>query len=79
MESGVFLPCLDQFMLSPLVTWVSNTGGSDFLTDTEMSNLSSWILFVFQVKTFVPQNGGMHLDLPDLLEGSLLNEIMMQM
>uniref|UniRef100_A0A8C4IJJ3 Coiled-coil domain containing 88Aa n=1 Tax=Dicentrarchus labrax TaxID=13489 RepID=A0A8C4IJJ3_DICLA len=22
MESGVFLPCLDQFMLSPLVTWV---------------------------------------------------------
>lgn len=23
MESGVFLPCLDQFMMSPLVTWVS--------------------------------------------------------
>ncbi|XP_037328735.2 girdin-like isoform X2 [Pungitius pungitius] len=22
MESGVFLPCLDEFMLSPLVTWV---------------------------------------------------------
>ncbi|KAM9770546.1 girdin-like isoform 5-T5 [Menidia menidia] len=22
MESGVFLPCLDQFMLTPLVTWV---------------------------------------------------------
>uniref|UniRef100_A0A3Q1BF59 HOOK N-terminal domain-containing protein n=1 Tax=Amphiprion ocellaris TaxID=80972 RepID=A0A3Q1BF59_AMPOC len=31
MESGVFLPCLDQFMLSPLVTWVKtfvpNDGG----------------------------------------------------
>lgn len=24
MESGVFLPALDDFMLSPLVTWVSS-------------------------------------------------------
>uniref|UniRef100_A0A8D3BJL2 Coiled-coil domain containing 88Aa n=1 Tax=Scophthalmus maximus TaxID=52904 RepID=A0A8D3BJL2_SCOMX len=42
MESGVFLPCLDQFMLSPLVTWV---------------------------KTFVPNDGGLHLDLSELLDG----------
>ncbi|XP_049428383.1 girdin-like isoform X5 [Epinephelus fuscoguttatus] len=29
MESGVFLPCLDQFMLSPLVTWVKTFGPHD--------------------------------------------------
>lgn len=28
MESGVFLPALDHFMLSPLVTWVSSARGS---------------------------------------------------
>ncbi|XP_026159281.1 girdin-like [Mastacembelus armatus] len=51
MESGVFLPSLDQFMLSPLVTWV---------------------------KTFVPNNGGMHLDFNELLDGVFLNDIMAQ-
>ncbi|XP_047435561.1 girdin-like isoform X4 [Mugil cephalus] len=51
MESGVFLPCLDQFMLSPLVTWV---------------------------KTFVPNDGGTHLDFSELLDGVFLNEIMTQ-
>uniref|UniRef100_A0A3B5B0G6 Girdin-like n=1 Tax=Stegastes partitus TaxID=144197 RepID=A0A3B5B0G6_9TELE len=51
MESGVFLPCLDQFMLSPLVTWV---------------------------KTFVPNDGGMHLDFSELLDGVFLNDIMTQ-
>ncbi|XP_019115750.2 girdin isoform X2 [Larimichthys crocea] len=51
MESGVFLPCLDQFMLSPLVTWV---------------------------KTFVPHDGGMHLDFSELLDGVFLNDIMTQ-
>ncbi|CAN9509953.1 unnamed protein product [Ophioblennius macclurei] len=49
MESGVFLSCADQFMLSPLVTWV---------------------------KTFVPGDGGAHLDLPDLLDGVFLNDVM---
>ncbi|XP_035493862.2 girdin-like isoform X3 [Scophthalmus maximus] len=51
MESGVFLPCLDQFMLSPLVTWV---------------------------KTFVPNDGGLHLDLSELLDGVFLSDIMTQ-
>ncbi|KAK5866476.1 hypothetical protein PBY51_020664 [Eleginops maclovinus] len=51
MESGVFLPCLDQFMLSPLVTWV---------------------------RTFVPHDGGMHLDFSELLDGVFLNDIMTQ-
>uniref|UniRef100_A0A3B4VEZ6 Girdin-like n=1 Tax=Seriola dumerili TaxID=41447 RepID=A0A3B4VEZ6_SERDU len=51
MESGVFLPSLDQFMLSPLVTWV---------------------------KTFVPNDGGMHLDFSELLDGVFLNDIMTQ-
>ncbi|XP_040892146.1 girdin-like [Toxotes jaculatrix] len=51
MESGVFLPCLDQFMLSPLVTWV---------------------------KTFVPNDGGTHLDFSELLDGVFLNDIMTQ-
>uniref|UniRef100_A0A3P8QA12 HOOK N-terminal domain-containing protein n=1 Tax=Astatotilapia calliptera TaxID=8154 RepID=A0A3P8QA12_ASTCA len=51
MESGVFLPCLDQFMLSPLVTWV---------------------------RTFVPNDGGMHLDFSELLDGVFLNDIMTQ-
>ncbi|XP_038570145.1 girdin-like isoform X4 [Micropterus salmoides] len=51
MESGVFLPCLDQFMLSPLVTWV---------------------------KTFVPNDGGMHMDFSELLNGVFLNDIMTQ-
>nr|XP_020498489.1 girdin-like isoform X1 [Labrus bergylta] len=49
MESGVFLPCLDQFMLSPLVTWV---------------------------KTFMPNDGGMHLDFSELLDGVFLIDIM---
>ncbi|XP_071360179.1 girdin-like isoform X2 [Trachinotus anak] len=51
MESGVFLQSLDQFMLSPLVTWV---------------------------KTFVPNDGGMHLDFSELLDGVFLNGIMTQ-
>ncbi|XP_032398828.1 girdin isoform X1 [Etheostoma spectabile] len=51
MEIGVFLPCLDQFMLSPLVTWV---------------------------KTFMPYDGGMHLDFSELLDGVFLNDIMTQ-
>uniref|UniRef100_A0A4W6C299 Coiled-coil domain containing 88Aa n=1 Tax=Lates calcarifer TaxID=8187 RepID=A0A4W6C299_LATCA len=51
MESGVFLPCLDQFMLSPLVTWV---------------------------KTFVPNDAGVHLDFSELLDGDFLNDIMTQ-
>ncbi|XP_033950996.1 girdin isoform X3 [Pseudochaenichthys georgianus] len=51
MESGVFLSCLDQFMLSPLVTWV---------------------------RTFVPHDGGMHLDFCELLDGVFLNDIMTQ-
>ncbi|XP_005735840.1 girdin-like isoform X3 [Pundamilia nyererei] len=51
MERGVFLPCLDQFMLSPLVTWV---------------------------RTFVPNDGGMHLDFSELLDGVFLNDIMTQ-
>ncbi|XP_076001814.1 girdin-like [Genypterus blacodes] len=51
MESGVFLLCLDQFMQSPLVTWV---------------------------RTLVPDDGGMHLDFSELLDGVFLNEIMTQ-
>ncbi|XP_067440024.1 girdin isoform X3 [Thunnus thynnus] len=51
MEIGVFLPCLDQFMLSPLVTWVT---------------------------TFVPNDGGVHLDFSELLDGVFLNDIMSQ-
>nr|XP_046261029.1 girdin-like [Scatophagus argus] len=51
MEIGGFLPYLDQFMLSPLVTWV---------------------------KTFMPQDGGIHLDFSELLDGVFLNDIMMQ-
>ncbi|KAM9857695.1 girdin-like [Aulostomus maculatus] len=49
MESGVFLPCFDQFMLSPLVTWV---------------------------KTFMPHDGGVHMDFSELLNGVFLNDIM---
>ncbi|XP_037618457.1 girdin-like isoform X4 [Sebastes umbrosus] len=51
MEIGIVLPCLDQFMLSPLVTWV---------------------------RTFVPHDGGMHLDFSELLDGVFLNDIMTQ-
>ncbi|XP_030279830.1 girdin-like isoform X4 [Sparus aurata] len=51
MESGVFLPCLDQFMLSPLVTWV---------------------------RTFVPQDGDVHLDFSELLDGVFLIDMMTQ-
>lgn len=77
MESEGFLPCLDQFMLSPLVTWVSNEGPV-VLTVTELSNLSSWS-GPPQVKTFVPGDGGAHLDFSKLLDGVLLNDIMTQM
>ncbi|CAJ1052660.1 girdin-like isoform X4 [Xyrichtys novacula] len=49
MDGGVFLPSLDQFMLSPLVTWV---------------------------KTFMPNDGGMHLDFSELLDGIFLIDIM---
>uniref|UniRef100_A0A665T893 Uncharacterized protein n=1 Tax=Echeneis naucrates TaxID=173247 RepID=A0A665T893_ECHNA len=34
MESGVFLPSLEQFMLSPLVTWVSDAERFDSLPKT---------------------------------------------
>ncbi|XP_068445070.1 girdin-like isoform X5 [Clinocottus analis] len=51
MESGVFLPCLNEFLLSPLVTWV---------------------------RTFVPHDGGMHVDFSVLLDGVFLNDIMTQ-
>ncbi|XP_053711135.1 girdin-like [Synchiropus splendidus] len=51
MESGVFLPCRDQFMLSPLVTWV---------------------------KTFLPPDGSVHLDFPELMDGIFLNDVMNQ-
>ncbi|KAF7663406.1 hypothetical protein LDENG_00211260 [Lucifuga dentata] len=51
MESEVFLPYLEQFMQSPLVTWV---------------------------RTFFPNDEGMHLDFSELLDGVLLNEVMTQ-
>lgn len=34
---------------------------------------------VSQVKTFMPADGGAHLDFSDLLDGILLKDIMMQM
>ncbi|XP_070683678.1 girdin-like [Pempheris klunzingeri] len=39
MESGVFLPCLDQFMLSPLVTWVKTFTPNDGGTHLDFSEL----------------------------------------
>ncbi|XP_070408135.1 girdin isoform X2 [Nothobranchius furzeri] len=52
MEAGGFPASLqDQFMLSPLVTWV---------------------------KTFIPNDGDVHLDFSDLLDGVILNDIMAQ-
>lgn len=81
MESGVFLACLDQFMLSPLVTWVSNAEVSFpacncdinlFLTNRPVSSVP-------QVKTFAPHDGGTHLDFSELLDGVFLNDIMSQM
>ncbi|XP_064857548.1 girdin-like isoform X2 [Oncorhynchus nerka] len=51
MESEVFLPHLEQFMLSPLVIWV---------------------------KTFGQNYGNMTLDYPELLDGVVLNKIMIQ-
>nr|XP_029481680.1 girdin-like [Oncorhynchus nerka] len=51
MESEVFLPHLEQFMLSPLVIWV---------------------------KTFGQNDGNMTLDYPELLDGVVLNKIMIQ-
>ncbi|XP_045547116.1 girdin isoform X2 [Salmo salar] len=51
MESEVFLPHLEQFMLSPLVIWV---------------------------KTFGQNDGNMTLDYSELLDGVVLNKIMIQ-
>ncbi|XP_036805312.1 girdin isoform X4 [Oncorhynchus mykiss] len=51
MESEVFLPHLEQFMLSPLVIWV---------------------------KTFGQNYGNMPLDYSELLDGVVLNKIMIQ-
>lgn len=86
MESGVFLPALDHFMLSPLVTWVSSARGRGccgFLTHTGAPNISPSVtpllLLSSQVRTFVPHDGGAHLDFSELLDGVLLNDIMMQM
>ncbi|KAG8015133.1 Girdin [Nibea albiflora] len=39
MESGVFLPCLDQFMLSPLVTWVKTFAPHDAGMHLDFSEL----------------------------------------
>ncbi|XP_041840075.1 girdin-like isoform X5 [Melanotaenia boesemani] len=44
MESGVFLPCLDQFMLSPLVTWVKTFVPSDGRTHLDFSELVDGVL-----------------------------------
>lgn len=38
MEPGLFLPCVDQFMLSPLVTWVS--GAKELFISSQHSSIS---------------------------------------
>lgn len=38
MEPGLFLPCVDQFMLSPLVTWVS--GAKERFISLQHSSIS---------------------------------------
>lgn len=76
MESGVFLNCLDQFMLSPLVTWVSAARVCG-LTGNRMS--SSLVHLFIQVKTLASDDGGEHLDFSDLLDGVFLNNIMAQL
>lgn len=77
MDSGGLLPSLDQFMLSPLVTWVSDAGSFDLLPNTMIS--SNQCVCSLQVKTFAPNDGGMHLDFSELLDGVFLNDIMTQM
>ena len=67
-------------MLSPLVTWVSSAGETLIsLTDTVPSNVSRSTLSVDQVKTFVPQDGDVHLDFSELLDGVFLIDMMTQM
>lgn len=82
MESGVFLPALDHFMLSPLVTWVSSVC-RDLQQQTSLSHtITRTHTHYFrgsQVRTFVPHDGGAHLDFSELLDGVLLNDVMMQM
>lgn len=84
MESGVFLPALDDFMLSPLVTWVSSVCRElqrlPSLARTRDSCLSHTHSFPdSQVRTFVPHDGAAHLDFSELLDGVLLSDVIMQM
>lgn len=90
MEPGPLQPRLDQFLLSPLVTWVGNP--AEISIPLQNSLIPKPLPYqhltphpphntvpLTQVKTFVPGDGDGLLDISDLLDGVLLNHIMMQM
>uniref|UniRef100_A0A803V024 Coiled-coil domain containing 88A n=1 Tax=Ficedula albicollis TaxID=59894 RepID=A0A803V024_FICAL len=87
MENEIFTPLLEQFMSSPLVTWVS-----DHFPPLRRSRVYSLferggvgvtvlLLLLFQVKTFGPLAGGNGTNLEEyvaLVDGVYLNEVMLQ-
>lgn len=95
MENEIFTPVLEQFMSSPLVTWVSVhlplTHSWFDLPLFEKSlaagdrggvSVTVLLLVLFQVKTFGPLAGGNGTNLEEyvaLVDGVYLNEVMLQM
>uniref|UniRef100_A0A3B3ZVR5 Uncharacterized protein n=1 Tax=Periophthalmus magnuspinnatus TaxID=409849 RepID=A0A3B3ZVR5_9GOBI len=55
MESGVFLPCLDQFMMSPLVTWVKTFMPEDQTMLFDFSVLLDGV-FLNDIMSQIPQD-----------------------
>lgn len=95
MENEIFTPLLEQFMSSPLVTWVSvhfplTRSWFDLLIVREEPcgrergglGVTVLLLLLFQVKTFGPLAGGNGTNLEEyvaLVDGVYLNEVMLQM
>lgn len=93
MENEIFTPLLEQFMSSPLVTWVSahfpparSLGslfqGSLAAGERGGAGVTVLLLLLFQVKTFGPLAGGSGTNLEEyvaLVDGVYLNEVMLQM
>lgn len=87
MENEIFTPLLEQFMTSPLVTWVRKMSFMIYLAvlfvAAEMEvGVHVVIILLFQVKTFGPLAAGNGTNLDEyvaLVDGVFLNQVMLQM
>lgn len=87
MENEIFTPLLEQFMTSPLVTWVSVVVfivyfAALFVAAEMEVGVRVVMIILFQVKTFGPLAAGNGTNLDEyvaLVDGVFLNQIMLQM